>query len=69
MIEKLPRPTEDELNMTGKHEYFARIIDMDLHKKLGVDNLAITGWISYNFNSVFLNNKELTYKEYLKLNK
>jgi hypothetical protein len=69
MIEKLPKPTEEELNMTCKHKYFARIVDMDLHKKLGVDNLAITGWISYNFNSVFLNNKELTYKEYLKLNK
>ena len=69
MIDKLPQPTEEELNMTGKHEYFARILEMDLHKKMKIDHLAITGWISHNFNSVYLMNKELTYKEYLKLTK
>ena len=37
MIDKLPQPTEEELNMTGKHEYFRRILEMDLHKKLGID--------------------------------
>lgn len=67
MIEKLPQPTDEELNMTGKHEYFSRILEMDLHKKLKIDHLDFTGWISHNFNSVYLTNKELTYKEYLKL--
>ena len=67
MIDKLPQPTEEELNMTGKHEYYSRILDMDLHKKLKIDHLQLTGWISHNFNSVYLMNKELTYKEYLKL--
>jgi hypothetical protein len=69
MIDKLPQPTEEELNMTGKHEYFRRILEMDLHKKMNIDHLKLTGWISHNFNSVYLMNKELTYKEYLKLTK
>jgi hypothetical protein len=67
MIDKLPQPTEEELNMTGKHEYFSRILEMDLDKKLKIDYQQLTGWISHNFNSVYLINKELTYKEYLKL--
>jgi hypothetical protein len=67
MIEKLPIPTDEELNMTGKHEYFARLLEMDLHKKMKIDHLQLTGWISHNFNSVYLTEKELTYKEYLKL--
>ena len=67
MIEKLPIPTYEELNMTSKEKYFTRILEMDLHKKLKIDHLQLTGWISHNFNSVYLLNKELTYKEYLKL--
>ena len=55
--------------MTGKHEYFRRILEMDLHKKMNIDHLKLTGWISHNFNSFYLMNKELTYKEYLKLTK
>lgn len=69
MIDKLPQPTEEELNMTGKHEYFRRILEMDLHKKMNIDHLKLTGWISHNFNSFYLTEKELTYKEYLKLTK
>ena len=64
---KLPYPTEEELTMTSKHEYFARIIQMDLDKKYKITQYEFTSWISHNFNSIYLLNKELTYREYLKL--
>ena len=65
----LPIPTTDELKMTCKSDYFKRlIIDIpDLDKKFKITQQEFTGWISYNFNSVYLNNKELTFKEYKKL--
>jgi hypothetical protein len=42
---------------------------MDLDKKFKITQQEYTGWISHNFNSIYLLDKELTYKEYLKLNK
>jgi hypothetical protein len=69
MIDKLTVPTEEELNIEGKHKYFARILEMDSDKKYKITQEEYTGWISNNFNSVYLLNKELTYKEYLKLSK
>ena len=49
MIDKLPQPTEEELNMTGKHEYFARILEMDLHKKMKIDHLGKTLKVSMRY--------------------
>jgi len=69
MIDKLPQPNEEELNIAGKHKYFARILEMDLDKKIKITQEEFTGWISNNFNSIYLLNKELTHKEYLKLSK
>ena len=66
---KLPYPTEEELTMTTKSQYFARVIPMDLDKKFKITEQEYYGWISHNFNSIYLLDKELTFKEYLKLNK
>ena len=66
---KLPYPTKEELTMTTKHKYFERVAPMDLEKKYKITQEEYTGWISNNFNSVFLNNKELNFKEYKKLTK
>ena len=66
---KLPYPTEEELTMTTKSQYFARVIPMDLDKKFKITEQEYYGWISHNFNSIYLLDKELTYKEYLKLSK
>ena len=66
---KLPYPTEEEITMTTKSQYFARVIPMDLDKKFKITEQEYYGWISHNFNSIYLLDKELTYKEYLKLNK
>ena len=66
---KLPYPTEEELTMTTKSEYFARVIPMDLDKKFKITEQEYYGWIHHNFQSVYLLNKELTFKEYKKLTK
>ena len=66
---KLPYPTEEELTMTTKSQYFARVIPMDLDKKFKITEQEYYGWISHNFNSIYLLDKELTFKEYLKLSK
>jgi hypothetical protein len=68
---KLPYPTETELNFTGKSDYFDRLLIQipDLDKKYKITQNELTGWISHNYNSVFVFNKELTFKEYQKLSK
>lgn len=66
MNEVLPTPTETELKMTGKADYFLRVLPMQLDKIYKIDQLELTGWISANFNSIFLYDKSLTLKEYRK---
>lgn len=56
----LPRPTEDELNLGHKHEYFSRVLELGLDKKYKITQNELTFWISHNFNSVFLLNEELS---------
>jgi hypothetical protein len=56
----LPKPTEDELNLGHKTDYFERILDMDLDKKYKITQEELTFWISHNFNSVFIFDEELT---------
>jgi hypothetical protein len=63
----LPIPNEEELNMTGKSEYFTRLLDMDLHKKLKIELSELTKWIHHNYTSVFILEKELSYNEFKKL--
>ena len=66
---KLPYPTSEELTTTTKHKYFARVLPMDLEKKYKITEQEYTAWISNNFSSIFLNNKELTFREFKKLTK
>lgn len=65
----LPTPTEDELNLGYKSDYFERIIPMDLHKKYKISETDLYNWIHHNYQSVFLLNQDLTLNEYKKLNK
>lgn len=56
----LPKPTEEELNLGNKVDYFSRMIDTNLHKKYKITQDEFSFWISHNFNSVFLLDEELS---------
>jgi hypothetical protein len=56
----LPKPTEDELNLGYKTDYFERILEMDLDKKYKITQEELTFWISNNFNSIFIFDEELS---------
>ena len=56
----LPRPTEDELNLGHKADYFARVLNMDLDKKYKLTQNELTFWISHNFNAIFILDEELS---------
>ena len=56
----LPKPTEEELNLGNKVDYFSRMIDSNLHKKYKITQDEFAFWISHNFNSVFLLDEELS---------
>ena len=56
----LPQPTEDELNLGYKTDYFTRVLDMDLDKKYKITQQELTFWIHHNYQSVFLLNEELS---------
>jgi len=65
----LPRPTDDELNLGAKSDYFERILPMDLDKKYKISQNELTFWISHNYQSVFLLDEELSLTAVKKLNK
>jgi hypothetical protein len=56
----LPRPTEDELELGNKVDYFKRIIELELHKKHKITLNELTFWIHHNFTAVFLLDEELS---------
>jgi hypothetical protein len=59
----LPRPNEEELKPFNKVLYFNRLIrDMDLSTVLKVSTSVLADWISDNYDSVYLDNKELNFK-------
>ncbi len=60
----LPRPNEEELKPFNKALYFNRLMmDMDLSNVLKVDHIILANWISQNYDSVYLYNKELNFKK------
>ena len=63
----LPQPTEEELNLGYKSDYYSRLIDMGLEKKYKITSLELYDWIHHNYSSIFLTNEELTYRKYKKL--
>jgi len=65
----LPEPTEQELNLGLKTNYFSRLIDMQLEKKYKITKEELYNWIHHNYSSVFLTNQELSLTKYRKLQK
>lgn len=63
----LPQPTEDELNLGYKAEYFERILNLGLDQKYNITSKELNFWVSHNFNSIFLNQKELNLTQIKKL--
>ena len=63
----LPPPTEDELNLGHKSDYFDRLIGKDLEKKYKITETEFYNWIHHNYSSVFLTNEELPLNKYRKL--
>lgn len=60
----LPRPNEEELKPFNKAYYFNRLmLEMDLSKVLKIDHIILADWISQNYDSVYLYNKELNFKK------
>lgn len=63
----LPRPTEDELNLGGKSNYYQRIIDGDWAKKLRISDNELYEWIHHNYQSIFLLDQDLSLTQLRKL--
>lgn len=60
----LPRPNEEELKPYNKALYFSRLLtDMNLSGTLKVETHTLAKWISDNYDSVYLYNKELNFKK------
>lgn len=65
----LPQPTNEELNLGFKTEYYSRLIEMDLEKKYKISSNELYDWIHHNYSSIFLTNEELPYKKFKKISK
>jgi hypothetical protein len=63
----LPPPTEDELNLGFKSNYFERLIGTNLEKKYKISEAELYDWIHHNYTSIFLTNEELPLTKYKKL--
>lgn len=63
----LPQPTEDELNLGLKVNYYERLLDMNLDKKYKISEVELYNWIHHNYSSIFLTEQELSLTKYRKL--
>jgi hypothetical protein len=63
----LPVPTEDELNLGLKSDYYERILDLNLEKKYKINETELYNWIHHNYSSVFLTENELSLTKFRKL--
>lgn len=63
----LPQPTEDELNLGMKNEYFARLLELDLDKKYKITQNQLTAWIHHNYTAHFLLKEEVTLNQLKKI--
>jgi hypothetical protein len=68
MIDFLPIPNESELN-DDKVNYFERIIALDFDVKHKIEMGDLLKWIHLNYQSVFLYEKEVSYKDFRKMTK
>lgn len=59
----LPYPTEEELFPYNKSKYFNRLLlEMNLSQVLKISHYTLADWISDNYDSIFLYEKELKFK-------
>jgi hypothetical protein len=59
----LPYPTEEELFPYNKSKYFNRLLlEMNLSQVLKVNHYILSDWISDNYDSIYLYEKELKFK-------
>ena len=65
----LPQPTDEELDLGKKTDYFSRLIEMELHKKYKITLDEFCFWIHHNYSSVFLTGNELNLNQVKKLNR
>lgn len=65
-MDLLPKPTSYELSKWHKADYIKRIFADHRHKS-SLSGSEFADWVVANYDSVLLNNKELTYKQYLKI--
>jgi hypothetical protein len=65
----LPQPTEEELNLGAKANYFERLLEdaPSLQKKHNISLHQLVDWIHHNYQSIFLLDKELGMTEFKKL--
>lgn len=63
----LPVPTEDELNLGMKANYYERLLDLNLDKKYKISEVELYNWIHHNYSSVFLTENELSLSKFRKL--
>lgn len=63
----LPKPTEDELNLGYKADYYQRMIDGDYQKKYKITDSELYNWIHHNYQAVFLLDQELSLTQLRKL--
>lgn len=63
----LPAPTEDELNLGYKVQYYERLINLNLEKKYKLTSDELYNWIHHNYQSYFLLGTELTLTQFKKL--
>ncbi len=65
--ERLPQPKPEELHYTKKADYLTRMYKEVSPEKYGIQNIDFAKWINKTFDEFYLNNKHITYREYLKL--
>jgi hypothetical protein len=65
----LPIPSDEELNLGLKMDYFDRLLELNLDGKYKISKEELYNWIHHNYSSVFLTNEELSLLKYRKLQK
>jgi hypothetical protein len=65
----LPPPTEEELNLGAKANYFDRLLETapELQRKHNISLHQLVDWIHHNYQSIFLLDQELGLTDYKKL--
>lgn len=65
----LPIPTNSELGLGLKVDYYTRLIEEIDHNRYKITRDEFLDWIHHNYQCVFILGKELSLNEYKKLSK